>query len=185
MSNRRSFLKFLGIAPIAVPAAAQQASVGITIRIENPFRSQPYVRRDQLVDYIGLNKHPDPCFIGSLFVKQIGEWDGRGYPVKLWDSLPKPHRAPMSGVFYDFELCTIREDLIGYDGFWQDPKNRVFENVHEAMRRQRSIEVVDWTSFKQGQELECFADAGGIDTGYRGTSEKTETSFIEMLYRQA
>lgn len=167
-TTRRSFLGFLGLAPAAATLA--QAPVGLTIRIDdkNPRRSQPYVRVGQVVDYIGMNLYPDPTFIGSAMVKQVGEWDGNGYPVKLWDQTSGRHRLPMSGVFYDFELCTLRQDLLGYDKFWHDSKNERFHNMAEAMRFQRSSEVPVWKSFKMGAGEDLFPVSDScIDSGYR------------------
>lgn len=126
--SRRSFLK------LALGAAA----AGVIVPAWTPPRA-PYVERDWFVDYIG----PRPGgFIGTARVLAIEEWDRIGYPVVLQDPtyMFSSHRPLLTDRIYDFDLCILREEVP--QGFWGDPANDTYPNVHTYVRTKRFGETI-------------------------------------------
>jgi hypothetical protein len=72
-------------------------------------------------------------------VHSVGAWDQIGYPVVVYDqgypSRPAPH------AIYDFDLCLFREDVPA--GFWANPANAKYPNVHTYMREKRFGETFE------------------------------------------
>lgn len=128
--SRRSFLGLL--------AAASAAK--IIIPAFTPPR-EPYVQLGEDVSYVGLNLHPMPTFTGSALVREIGAWDGLGYPITLSDSPFFGGPSSMRHRYYDFDLSNFRRDLP--DCFWHDPARVAkYPNVHAYVREQRFGEDV-------------------------------------------
>lgn len=126
--SRRSFLKL----------AAAAAAARIIVPAWTPPRL-PYVHVGQDVDYIGRCA-TDRCFIGSTLVHAVGEWDRIGYPVTLRAQTYRPGDL-MPYRFYDFDLCTLRDEVPGR--FWADEENwRRYPNVHTYVRTRRFGESV-------------------------------------------
>lgn len=128
--TRRSFLKL----------ASAAVAAGVVIPALTPPRT-PYVSVGEGVSYIGLNKHPAPTFTGSALVKDVGDWDGVGYPCTLWNQSYGPAHGPMTDRFHDVDLCNFTRELPAR--FWAEPANRRFPNVHAFIRERRFGELPD------------------------------------------
>ena len=127
--SRRSFLGLFAAA----------AASRIVVPAFTPPR-QPYVRTGEPVSYVGLNLYPAPVFPGSTLVREIGEWDGIGYPVALYDQ-GYGNPCSMAHRFYDFDLCNFNRDVP--ERFWHDRARRErYPNVHAYIREQRFGEPV-------------------------------------------
>lgn len=123
--TRRLFLRGLISVPIAV---------GLPHLLEaRTLHRQPYVRPGQVVDYIGLNLHPSPTFIGGAIVGEVGDWDGEAYPCRLVFGYGR-HQEVMT--FPDHDLALLREDVPRQ--FWGIPgNNERWPNVHAYVRWNR------------------------------------------------
>ena len=122
--SRRDFLKSL--ASIAL-------STGFSVPAFVSTR-KPYVDIEDTVSYLG----PVPGgFIGSCSIKEIGKWDGLGYPVVLRTNF-YPSREE---IYYDVDLfCGYKEIP---DKFWRFPENHRYPNIHTWLRVQRFGETIE------------------------------------------
>lgn len=124
--TRRVVLGLFGALPFYRPSLAA------------PVR-KPYVQVDEWVDSIIWHLWDDPrnpAPTGPLYVSEIKEWDGIGYPITLTSTGWRiEDRVPHYG-FYDFEWVNFRRELP--DRFWADP-SRVerYPNVHSYIREKR------------------------------------------------
>lgn len=123
--SRREFLK--GLAALAVTS-------GISIPAFSPTRL-PYVEVGQVVDHIGRSPGG---FIGGQVVESVGEWDGAGYLVKVWNNAYGKHRA--LETYYDTDLSTLREEVP--KNFWHNQENQKYPNLHTYVRMKRYGETM-------------------------------------------
>jgi len=123
--SRRSFLK--GLAALAV-------SSGISIPAFSSTR-HPYVKIGQVVNYIGRSPGG---FIGGQIVNSVGEWDGAGYLVKVWNNAYGKNRV--IETYYDTDLSMLREEVP--KNFWSDQKNNKYPNIHTFVRMKRYGETM-------------------------------------------
>jgi hypothetical protein len=123
--SRRRFLKLVSAAIAAgatIPALAKHRA--------------PYVRVGEGVSYIG---HHPGGFAGSQIVHKIGQWDGVGYPVLLWNNALGRNRALER--YYDFDLSDFFRDVPR--DFWHHQAVREkYPNVHTWVREQRFGETM-------------------------------------------
>lgn len=123
---------FLGL--FAAAAAARIAVPAFT-----PPRA-PYVKVGEAVDYIGLNLHPHPNFVGSALVREVGPWDGIGYPVTLSDQ-GYGGPASMRHRFYDADLSNFLREFPR--DFWHHEANsQRYPNWMAFIRERRFGEPV-------------------------------------------
>jgi hypothetical protein len=103
---------------------------------------KPYVRRGQVVDYIGLERGTHTqSFIGGKIVMKVGEWcpNWQGYLVWLCEN------GIIIGEHYlDTNLCCFHEEVD--PGFWRLPISRGFKNLHEFVRWRRKVDTDVYTS---------------------------------------
>ena len=116
--------------------AASASAAGLVVPAFTPPR-QPYVKVNTYVDYIGMNLHPLPVFMGSARVLEIHAWDGIGYPVTLEDTGYWPNPQPaMKDMFYDSDLSIMRDEYPA--GIWHSQANcDRYPNVHAYIREKR------------------------------------------------
>lgn len=95
---------------------------------------EPYVSvESDPVGYIG----PNPGgFIGGQCVTFVDKWDGVGYPVTLNSNSYPPEKE----IYYDFDLADLNKEVP--DGFWGNPENDKYPNVHTYVRMQRFGETL-------------------------------------------
>jgi len=101
--------------------AASASAAGLVVPAFTPPR-QPYVKVNTYVDYIGMNLHPLPEFMGSARVLETGYW-------------PNPQPA-MKDMFYDSDLSIMRDEYPA--GIWHSQANcDRYPNVHAYIREKR------------------------------------------------
>lgn len=126
--TRRAFLQRIGIAAAA-----------LAIKIPAFQRREPYVRKGDVVSWIGHCPSPD-SFIGGKSVVAVGKWDGVGYPVTVRNQIVGPGAAVET--YYDVDLCNFNREVP--DRFWWDEENvRRYPNVHTYVRTNRYGERID------------------------------------------
>lgn len=120
--TRRHFLKLIAA-----------SAIGVTIPAFSKTRD-PYVANAEVVNYVGHNNG----FIGGQLVKEVGKWDGIGYPVKtLTNGFPGSIET-----YYDFDLADFNREIP--KKFWDNPTNhKRYNNIHSFLREQRFGETVE------------------------------------------
>lgn len=141
--SRRDFLRHVaaGTALVVVPVPAF-----ILPR-------DPYVVVGEVVSFVGLGLHPEPTFIGGHLVREIGKWDGTGYPVTLFGNAVGPHNEDVTG-FYDFDLANFNREVPAH--FWHSATNQMrYPNLHAYVREMRFGEdpSVSWARLERARNL--------------------------------
>jgi len=126
--TRRQFLKGF---------AATALALGISVPAFSSNRN-PYVSVGEVVDYIG--PHPAKLCIG-LWVKEVGLWDGTGYPVVVEQGGYYGPKPPLA-ICYDCDLAVMHKEYPA--NIWHDPENRrKYPNVHTYIRMKRFGETAE------------------------------------------
>jgi hypothetical protein len=69
-------------------------------------------------------------------VKEVGEWNGHGFPV----TLKQNSFDGSTHVFLDSDLACFNREVP--EDFWSDPKNNKYPNVHTYVRMKRNGETL-------------------------------------------
>lgn len=133
--HRRDFIRGLISLGVSAAVAEELAFVQRLGRVFPGWRRPPFVRVGQLVDFIGLDTHPRPTFIGATIVREVGAWDGARYPCRVegqdWRG------ALMDGVFADGDLANLHECVP--HRFWAPEfrRERRYTNLAAYVREKR------------------------------------------------
>jgi len=127
--KRRSFFKAVGLSGLFFLKEESSAKkLNSTIR-------KPYVTiEDRVVEYVG-EVHKSG-FIGGKIVLEVGEFDGKGYPVLLQD---QNFYKPGSKQYYDFELaCLIKAVQKVKQSPEMVEEYKQYNNIHSYVRTLRA-----------------------------------------------
>ena len=106
---------------------------------------QPYVRKGQVVNYVGLERGPRiKPFLGGKVVLEVGEWcpNLQSYVVRLCaDGIIAAER------YMDTELSCFHEEVYPkFPRFWAMPISKGFNSLHEFVRWKRKVDKDAHTS---------------------------------------